>query len=157
MPAKPALEFIPPHFNPWVLRGVNTVLPFWLRSKTEISKIEAKGLDELLTLYRQFQQGQARLLLAFRHPSVDDPMCLFYLMNQLLPRWAKQVGQPLKHPTHFHFLYDRGIPLWAGDGVGWAYSRLGGIPICRGKLDMQGLRCARDILANGRFPLAAAP
>jgi len=63
----------------------------------------------------------------------------------------------LQLPIHAHFIYDRGIPLWAGSYVGWIASRLGGTPIQRGKADWTGLRSARDLFANGKFPMAAAP
>jgi hypothetical protein len=54
-------------------------------------------------------------------------------------------------------MYDRGIPLWAGERVGWLYSKLGGTPIQRGKADLIGLRSARRLLLEGDYPLAAAP
>jgi len=60
-------------------------------------------------------------------------------------------------PFAFHFIYDRGIPLWAGDWMGGLYSRLGGTSIQRGKVDRQGLKSARHLFAHGQFPLAAAP
>jgi hypothetical protein len=41
--------------------------------------------------------------------------------------------------------------------VGWLFSQLGGIPIHRGKLDRQGLKTARELFANGQFPIAASP
>ena len=110
-----------------------------------------------MTAYQQFQAGQVRLILAFRHPSVNDPFCLGHLCWQLLPQAARSLNIPLKAPTHAHFIYDRGIPLWAGSFVGWLYSRLGGTPIQRGKLDLPGLRSARQLLTDGAYPLAAAP
>jgi hypothetical protein len=70
---------------------------------------------------------------------------------------AKQQGVVLRHPIHAHFIYDRGIPLWAGSQIGWLYSRLGGTPIHRGKVDRMGLRSARNLFVDGKLPLAAAP
>jgi hypothetical protein len=67
------------------------------------------------------------------------------------------MGISLKRPTHSYFIYDRGIPLWLGNWAAWLFPRLGGTPIHRGKLDLMGLRSARDLFANGEFPLAAAP
>jgi 1-acyl-sn-glycerol-3-phosphate acyltransferase len=128
-----------------------------MRHKTSISKIEAVNVEQLAALYEQFQSNKIRLLIAFRHPSSDDPCCLMYLTHYLLPRTARHQKIRLSSPTHSHFMYDRGIPLWAGSTVGWIYSKLGGTPIHRGKLDRVGLRAARDILANGKFPLMAAP
>ncbi|ALF52595.1 glycerol acyltransferase [Nostoc piscinale CENA21] len=155
--AQPPLEFIPPAFNPLFLRVVHTVLPSWIQWQTAISQIEADNVEILADLYRQFQEGRIRFLLAFRHPKTDDPFCLVYLLSQLVPRVARQQGIALQSPIHAHFIYDRGIPLWAGNYVGWMASQLGGTPIQRGKADWTGLRSARDLFANGKFPIAAAP
>ncbi|WP_066384389.1 MULTISPECIES: glycerol acyltransferase [unclassified Anabaena] len=155
--AQPPLEFIPPAFNPLLLRCVHLLLPTWIRTQTAINQIEADNVKVLAHLYHQFQMGKIRFLLAFRHPKTDDPFALVYLLSQLLPRVAQQQGVPLKAPIHAHFIYDRGIPLWAGDYVGWLASKLGGTPIQRGKADWTGLRSARDLFVNGKFPMAAAP
>ena len=155
--AQPPLEFIPPAFNPLVLGVAQQVLPFWMRSHTAISDIEADNIEVLVDLYRQFQEGKIRFLIAFRHPSVDDPFCMAHLLWRMVPRVAKQQGISLKHPIHAHFIYDRGIPLWAGSQIGWLYSRLGCTPIHRGKADWTGLRSARNLFANARLPMAAAP
>ncbi|NEO31053.1 MAG: 1-acyl-sn-glycerol-3-phosphate acyltransferase [Symploca sp. SIO3C6] len=154
---QPPLEFIPPAFNPLVLRVAKRVLPFLLRRQTQITQIQADDVEILVDLYRQFQEGKSRFLIAFRHPSIDDPFCMSYLLWQLVPEVAKQQGISLLKPIHAHFIYDRGIPLWAGSQVGWIYSRLGCTPIQRGKADWMGLRSARNLFANGKLPMAAAP
>lgn len=155
--AQPPLEFIPPALNPLVLRAAQQVLPFWLASQTAITQIEAENVESLVDLYRQLQDRKIRFLMAFRHPSIDDPLCMTHLLWRLVPQVAKQQGIPLLRPIHAHFIYDRGIPLWAGPQMGWFYSRLGCTPIQRGKADWKGLRSARDLFANGHLPLAAAP
>ncbi len=155
--AQPPLEFIPPAFNPLVLRVIQLLLPGWMRSRTGISHIQADNVEVLVDLYRQFQAGKIRFLMAFRHPSTDDPLCMAYLVHHLVPQIARQQQISLQSPIHAHFLYDRGIPLWAGSSVAWLYSRLGGIPIHRGKVDRIGLRSARDLFVNGSLPMAAAP
>jgi hypothetical protein len=63
----------------------------------------------------------------------------------------------LRPRPHFRFLYDRGIPLWAGPRIGWLLQRLGGCSIQRGKLDTAALRTARQLLLDGPYPLAVAP
>lgn len=154
---QPPLVFIPPTFNPWVWRCAKLALPIWRRSRSAIRDVEAKNVEQLVELYHQFQTGKIRLMLAFRHPTARDPLCLAELIWNLLPQVARQQGVPLQSPLHFHFIYDRGIPLWAGSFVGWGFSQLGGTPIHRGKLDWMGLKSARNLFANGQFPLAAAP
>jgi 1-acyl-sn-glycerol-3-phosphate acyltransferase len=155
--AQPPLEFIPQKFSPLVLKCIQVILPYWLDFKTNIAKIEGDNIENIVKLWQQFQAGKIRLMLAFRHPSVNDPIVLAHLFWKLLPQTAKQQKIELKHPIHSHFIYDRGIPLWAGNIVGWLYSRLGGTPIQRGKLDLVGLRSARELFANSIFPIAAAP
>lgn len=154
---QPPLEFIPPALNPLVLRATQLLLPAWLRWQTAITDIQADNVEVLVDLYHQFQAGKIRFLMAFRHPSVDDQLCMAYLLQHILPQIARQKKISLQYPIHAHFIYDRGIPLWAGAHISWLYSRLGGISIHRGKLDRIGLRSARNLFANGSFPMAAAP
>lgn len=155
--AQPPLEFIPPALNPLFLRFTQFALPIWIETSTAISQIEADNVEILMDLIRQFQENKIRLMMAFRHPQVEDPLCLGYLLSKLVPRTAREQGIVLQHPIHAHCIYDRGIPLWAGSHIGWVLSRLGGTPIQRGKADWTGLRSARNLFANGRFPMAAAP
>ncbi|OUL21895.1 glycerol acyltransferase [Nostoc sp. RF31YmG] len=155
--AQPPLEFIPPRFNPLLLQLTHLLLPSWINWKTAITHIEADNVEILADLYHQFQEGKTRFLLAFRHPKTEDPLCLGYLLSQLLPKVAREQGIKIEPPIHAHFIYDRGIPLWAGNHIGWLASHLGGTPIQRGKADWNGLRSARDLFANGKFPMAAAP
>lgn len=161
---QPRLEPIPQAFDPFVVQWVHRTLPFFLRFRTRpwlpagITQIEATNLETLVDLYRQFQAGQIRFMLAFRHVEVDDPLCGLYLLSRLVPRTARQQGIPLHYPLHTHFLFDRGMPLWGGEGLGWLLSRLGGIAIHRGKHpDWQALRTARDLMMYGTLPMAVAP
>ncbi|MEM7725609.1 MAG: 1-acyl-sn-glycerol-3-phosphate acyltransferase [Cyanobacteria bacterium P01_A01_bin.45] len=155
--AQPPLEFIPPQLNPLFLRITHLFLPVWIRTQSAIAQIEADNVEKLVDLMHDFQGGKIRLLIAFRHPQVDDPLCLGYLLHRLVPNVAASMGKPLKFPVHAHCMYDRGIPLWAGSHIGWMISRLGGTPIQRGKADWVGLKTARNLFLNGRFPMAAAP
>jgi 1-acyl-sn-glycerol-3-phosphate acyltransferase len=154
---QPPLSFIPPALDLKVVWFLQQILPAIVRVRSPIVEIEAHNVETLVKLYQQFQAGQTRFMIAFRHPSADDPLCLAYLLSRLVPRTARQLGIQLKSPIHSHFLYDRGIPLWAGDFMGWLYSRLGGTPIHRGKIDLQGMRSARELFVNGTQPIAAAP
>ncbi len=154
---QPPLEFIPPAYNPLVMQACKQIFPWWLRFRTSISQVQAENVETLAELFHQFQNQKVRFLLAFRHPNSDDPYCLGQLIWKLVPQAARAKGIPLQFPVHSHFIYDRGIPLWAGAGVGWLYSQLGGTPIVRGKIDRVGLRSARDLFANSQFPIAAAP
>jgi len=114
--------------------------------------------DRLVNQFEQFEAGKSRLILAFRHSQVDDPLCLAYMFSRILPRTARSEGSQRRLPFHSHFMYDRGMPLWAGSWLGWFFSRMGGIPIHRGKrLDLKALKTVRDYLVNGQFPFTIAP
>lgn len=155
--AQPPLEFIPPKYKPWLLRLTRKLLPLWMLTQTSLTQVEAENVEVLADLYRQFQDKKIRLMIAFRHPKTDDPIALGYLFYRLIPQIAKQKGIKFNSPIHAHFIYDRGIPLWAGSHIGWIMQNLGGTSIQRGKADWTGLKSARDIFANGIFPIAAAP
>ncbi|ASC69685.1 hypothetical protein XM38_006140 [Halomicronema hongdechloris C2206] len=155
--ARPPLDFIPPDPNPLLLPVLKGLLPGWMCWRLGLTQVEVVNIERLVKLYREFQQGQTRLLIAFRHPSPDDAFCLAKLLWYLVPQASRRLAIPLQSPIHAHFIYDRGIPIWAGRGVGWLYSKLGGTPIQRGKVDRVGLRWARQLFSQGRWPLAAAP
>ncbi len=154
--AQPALEFIPPRYSPLLKRAIRLIMPAWAAWQTDLVSVETHGVETLAQLYHEFDIGKTRLLLAFRHPTAVDPFVLGHLLWQALPQTAREIGLPCRQ-THAHFLYDRGIPLWAGRYLGWVFSRLGGVPIQRGKLDLLALKTARQLLAEGCFPLAVAP
>ncbi|MBD2481287.1 1-acyl-sn-glycerol-3-phosphate acyltransferase [Planktothrix sp. FACHB-1365] len=154
---QPTLDFIPPNFNPFVVKICQWGIPFWIKWKTPLVEIKGEKIERLVNLYQQFQSGKIRFLLAFRHPNTDDPFCMSQLLWRFVPETAKQQGIALSHPIHAHFMYDRGIPLWAGQFVTWLFPKLGGTSILRGKVDRLGLRSARDLFLTGQFPLAAAP
>ncbi|MDA0672660.1 MAG: 1-acyl-sn-glycerol-3-phosphate acyltransferase, partial [Cyanobacteria bacterium] len=155
--AQPPLEFLPPTFDPKVLWLVRRLLPLWMRWRSSVQTIHTEGVETLVRLFQDFQGQRVRFLIAFRHPSPEDAYCLMHLIWHEVPKTARQMGVRLPSSPHIHFIYDRGIPLWAGRGIGWLYQKLGGTPIQRGKVDRQGLKSARHLFAQGQFPLAAAP
>jgi hypothetical protein len=164
MPNAAPLEFIPPRLDQRVLFGARLLLPLWLRSGG-LQGIQVEGIERLQLAMERFQAGQSRLLLAFRHPSLDDPA----VMAQLLWGELARSGRPtsghnssrgrrrFRPRPHAQFLFDRGIPLWAGAWMGWLLSRLGGCSIQRSKLDLPALRTARALLLAGAHPFAVAP
>ncbi len=154
--AQPALDFIPPNYTGWVRRILAPLMPAVTAFKTNVTAIETHHVETLAQQYDDFAAGKTRLLIAFRHPNSNDPYMLSHLFWRALPQTARQMGLKLGTP-HAHFIYDRGIPLWAGSYLSWIFSHLGGVPIQRGKLDLRALKTARSLLLNGQFPLAAAP
>ena len=116
--AQPSLEFISPAYSPFIWRLAKGITPFWLRYSQNITKVEIDRASELIDLYQQFQQGKTRFMLAFRHPTVIDPPCIAQLLWNQLPKMERSREVNLRSPVHVHFIYDRGIPLWAGDLAG---------------------------------------
>ncbi len=162
--AQPGLTPIVPQLNPVIVKLVHLALPILMRFQiwpwlpAGIKRINVTNEKNLAQCYQQFQAGQIRLILAFRHVEVDDPLCALHLLSRSLPTISKTQNIPLRSPLHAHFLYDRGMPLWGGKGLGWMLSRFGGVSLHRGKRpDWQALRTARDLVANGDFPFAVAP
>ena len=161
---QPPLKFIPHNFNLLILQLMQWWLPLVLRFRTRpwlpagIVDIEGENAEVLAQLYQQFQAGKIRFLLAFRHPEVEDPLCMLYFISRIVPQVARQKGIELQYPVHSHFVYDRGMTIWAGNWLGWLFSRLGGVPIRRGRrLDRQAIQTARDLFANAQFPISVAP
>ncbi len=154
---QPSLKFIPPAFNSTVFNISKLILPWYLKNKEGITDIQTENIEQLAQLYQEFNTGKTRFLLAFRHPSTADPFCLSYLLWHILPKVAKAQNIKFKNHSHAHFMYDRGIPIWAGTITEWLFPKLGGTSIHRGKLDTAGLKSARNLMINGQFPLAASP
>jgi 1-acyl-sn-glycerol-3-phosphate acyltransferase len=161
---QPRLKFIPQDFNPVILQIFRWLLPIVLRFRTRpwlpagIVDISAENVEILAQLYQQFQAGKIRFLIAFRHPEVEDPLCMLYLLSYILPKVARQKNITLKEPLHSYFLYDRGMTIWAGNWLGWLFSQVGGVPIRRGRrLDRNAIKTARELFSNGEMPIAVAP
>ena len=155
--AQPPLEFVPPQLSAAVVGAVSRVIPLALRMRTSIAQVQADHPERLARLYNEFQHGNARFIIAFRHSRLQDPLPIWYLLSRIVPQSAMAQGIPLRGVTHTYFLYDRGVPLWSGPAVAWLLPRAGGISIQRGKLDRMGLKTARDKFANGEQPMAVAP
>ncbi|MFY8149256.1 MAG: 1-acyl-sn-glycerol-3-phosphate acyltransferase [Prochlorococcaceae cyanobacterium] len=154
--AQPPLRFLPPRSST-ALRRLLAPLLLAVLQRLGLRSLRVEGLDAFTRLVAAQQTGRCRLLIAFRHPSTTDPLVLARVLWQEVPRRARRLGVRLDGPVHTRFLYDRGIPLWAGPAAGWVLSRLGGIPIRRGRLDRPALAAARAVLREGHDPLTVAP
>ncbi len=158
------LAFIPTAYNPWLMRAIHWLLPVLLRVRIRpwlpvgIRRIEVAHVDRLVDLYAQFETGHSRFLMAVRHVEVDDPLSGLYLCSRAVARDAKRRGIALQQPVHTHFIYERGMTIWAGKSIGWLLSRIGGTPIRRGrKPDWVGLKAARKLMVEGTMPMVVAP
>jgi hypothetical protein len=154
---QPPLKVYPPQINPWILNIIRFVTPFWISKQCGINAIETRYVDRLVTATKKFEEGKCRYILAFRHPSTDDPFAMMHLLCRAVPKQAQAMGIKLKNLPHSTFVYDRGISLWAGDYINWLFPALGGISIFRGKLDRPALNLMRQQITSGAFPLSMAP
>ena len=154
--ARPALRRLPTRPSRMVQAVVSRLLPLLFRSQG----LELRHRDAADGLARAFaaqQSGACNLLIAFRHPSTRDPVVMADLLWDGIPQAARRLKLQLPCPIQLRFLYDRGIPIWAGPVIGWLLQRSGGIAIHRGRLDRPALAQARGALAQGRYPLVVAP
>jgi hypothetical protein len=161
---RPPLAPIAPAFDRRVLALVHAALPLLLRLRlfpwlpAGITGIEVEEGDTLTRCLHRFHAGEIRLILAMRHAEVDDPLAALWLLSRDQPRRARRLGLAIGRPVHAHFLFDRGMTLWAGSTLGWLLGRLGGVSLRRGRHpDWTALRQARRLVLEGRFPFALAP
>lgn len=148
---------LPPAFDVRVLRMIQVLAPYFVHWQSRINRVEEHNIERLVAAQHQFDLGKVRCIYAFRHPTTDDHFSLLHLFSRSMPCKARQMGIKLHRPIHAFFVYDRGIPLWAGGITNWLFPRLGGIPVYRGKADRQGMKSIRDHIVSGSFPLAIAP
>lgn len=154
---KPPLEFIPPRLNPLMVKLVAGIAPFYVKYALGLGVSVTKGIDTLAREYRRFFNDGDRLILVFRHIHVHDAQVMFYLFDHLLPREARRLGIRLPRAPHAHFLYGRGVPVWAGKWLEWLFSRVGGIPVYHRSLSREGLDVVRSHLTEAAYPIALAP
>ena len=154
--ARPALRRLPTRPSRMVQAVISRLLPLLFRSQgLELSHRDAA--EGLAKAFAAQQSGGRNLLIAFRHPSTRDPLVLADLFWNRVPQAARRLKLQLPRPIELRFLYDRGIPIWAGPVIGWLLQRSGGIAIHRGRLDRPALAQARAALVQGRYPLLVAP
>ncbi len=154
--ARPALRRLPTRPSRLVQAVLQRLLPMVFAGQ-RLQLCNNNAAERLAEAFAAQQNGERNLLIAFRHPSPRDPLVLADLFWSRVPRAARALGIPLPRLVLLRFLYDRGIPLWAGPVIGWLLQRSGGIAIHRGRLDRPALNQAREALALGRHALVVAP
>lgn len=154
---QPPLKFLAPTPQGWLIAAMRALAPWYIKTVAQISHSELENGSALVDALHDFYADKTRLVLAFRHPSTDDPQLLYKVTCYDAFKLAKAQGRPLPVRPHLHFLYDRGVPLWAGRYLEWILPRFGATPIYRSKADRQGFASARRLLAHGRHPFAVAP
>jgi hypothetical protein len=153
---RPALRFLPAARRPWLLAFAGP--GSWLQTRMlGIRRVETSGGRHLVELYRSLQQGKARFIIAFRHPSTDDGPLVFRLMCGIAHREAVRLGVRLPRAPKGYFLYGRDVPEWGGRWLAWFFPRLGAFSVFPGHLDSPSLTAVRRCLTEAPHPLAVAP
>jgi 1-acyl-sn-glycerol-3-phosphate acyltransferase len=155
--AQGGLAYQPPRFVPWVYALLRLGSPTYLRLVEGIDRVHVQGMKSLLAAYRAFYGRSARLIITFRHASVHDPPVMTYLLSRRLAAAARRSGQRLGGLAHAHFLYGRGVTLWAGGGAAFLIPRIGALSVMNRHSDSRSMRAIREHVLDGPFPVALAP
>jgi len=155
--AKGAFRYEEPRFVPWVYAFARLGSPVYDRWVEGIAGFQTRGVERLIEAYRRFYRREARLLIAFRHTAVHDAQVIFHLIARILPREARRRRQALGGLPHAHFLYGKGVTLWAGGGAAFLIPRIAGLPVVNRRADTRALANVRRYLTEGPYPIALAP
>ncbi len=148
--------------SPFLLGILRKITPFYLRGALHFSSIELRDAEQqtvnsLVSLWRDFQDGKTRLILAFRHPYGDEPQVFSYLFDVLLKKRARRDRLPLAGHPHARFIHGYEVALWGGPLLRWLLPRIGAVPVYHVKADSAGIKAIRAIIRNGPYPIALAP
>lgn len=149
-PLRPSLP------SPITLFFLRLVSPFYLRFALKFQSIEIQECEKVVDLWKAFQNGEIRLIIAFRHPYGDEPQLFSYAFDVLLPRKARMLRRPLRNPVHARFVHGYEVALWGGPLVRWLLPRIGALPVYHAKMEAGGIKNIRNAIRNGPFPLALA-
>ena len=154
---RPALRFLPPARTPWLLAFAPFGSWLYVRFGNRVRREETCDIERLVRAYQLLQSGKARLIVAFRHPGVEDGTVVFRLMTGIVGREARRLGIRLRKPPRGYFLFGRDVPEWAGQFLNWMLPRLGAISVFPGRYDSQSIATMRRYLTDMPHPIALAP
>lgn len=154
---KPPLAPLVPRFSKSIYNFLRVISPLYMRFVMRLRRIRSVHIERILSAYHRFQSGGIRLIIAFRHPTLNEPSLMFLYIANRLRKAARRQGKRLARFPHATFVYDRGVPLWLGAYGNWLLPGVGGISLYRGKVDPAGLRAIRAAMLDGAHPLCMAP
>jgi hypothetical protein len=147
----------PSAVRPAVLALVRALGPLYAKYALHLDSLELRGAGRLVEAWRAFQEGRARLILAFRHPYGDEPQLFTYLFDLFLPKEARRLGAPLPRRPHARFVHGYEVPLWSGALVRWLLPRMGAVPVYHARFDSASVARIRSLASGDSCPLALAP
>ncbi|HEY9593794.1 MAG TPA: 1-acyl-sn-glycerol-3-phosphate acyltransferase, partial [Spirochaetia bacterium] len=92
------LKFLPPAKNPWLLRFSRAGSWLYVRFGNRITREDGVNMERLVRAVHEMQDGRTRLIVAFRHPGVEDGTIAFRLLCGIAAREARRLGTPLRRP-----------------------------------------------------------
>jgi hypothetical protein len=163
MVAKPIATARSPHrlaepsLKPGVIALFRLISPLYLHGLLGFRSVELRHAERLVEAYRAFFSGEARLIIAFRHPYGDEAQLMAYVIGRLLAGEAASRGVRYPRPPHAHFVHGYEVPLWGGAFERWLLPRAGAVPVHHALLDRKSIERIRALMRDGDFPLALAP
>lgn len=146
-----------PNFRPFPFYFMKSLNGLYARYVEGVTNIDISKTSTLINSLYDFQQGESRLIVTFRHPTKHDPPILMRVIHTLIPRKARREGVKLNRLTHGHFVYGKWLITWANSLVRWLFPGIGAIPINNKSRDLESIRNLRSLMVNGDFPIFIAP
>ncbi|MFZ4616225.1 MAG: hypothetical protein ACOYM2_08535 [Rectinemataceae bacterium] len=146
-----------PSLDPLALGLIDLLGPLYSSITLRMQSMRFIHGERFVASVRDFYEGRARLVLAFRHPYGDEPQLLAWAMHRGLRAEARRLGAPLGVRPHCLFLHGYEVPLWSGPLVRWLIPRSGSLPVYHVRVDSSGIKATRRALRDGEHPLALAP
>ena len=155
--ARTRYRLAPSGIRPPIVWFVRQVGPLYLRLALCFRGVEVRDGAMLTQVIRDFQERRTRLIVAFRHPYGDEPQLLVHVFENLIPRMAKQMHQPLKHRPGLRLVHDFAVALWGDAVIRFILPRVGAMPVYHIKFDAESLNRIREVMRDGPSPLGLAP
>ena len=155
--ALPDVVLPEPRVEPFVLGLLRMAGGAYLRLALGTERVDIRGGDRLARLFDAALRGQARLILAFRHPYGDEAQLLSWAFTRGVEREARKAGVRLPRRPHAVFVHGYEVPRWGGPVVRWLLPRMGAMPVHHAKMDRLGMARIAAAIESGPYPVALAP
>jgi hypothetical protein len=146
-----------PSLKPGVIAFFRHISSLYLHGLLGFRSVEIRHAERLVEAYRAFFSGEARLIIAFRHPYGDEAQLMAYVIGRLLAGEAAARGVRYPRAPHAHFVHGYEVPLWGGPFERWLLPRAGAVPVHHTLLERKSIERIRALMRDGDFPLALAP
>jgi hypothetical protein len=133
------------------------IAPAYLRIALRFRRIEILNPEAVVRAMNDFQEKRTRLIVAFRHAYGDEAQLLFHVFENLVPRYARRLREPLKHKPGMRPIHDYAVALWGDAVVRFILPRVGALPVYHSKYDAASLGGIRSVMRDGPSPLGLAP